>query len=74
MTDPTWIVLEGATDGRVRENVRAFRDQGGFPRYVWAKLDGTWFEERLVNATAGTYKGYPVTEASIPRELRERVS
>ncbi|MDF1489426.1 hypothetical protein [Tessaracoccus caeni] len=55
-------------------NVSAFRDQECFPRYVWAKLDGTWFEARLVNATAGTYKGYPVTEASIPRELRERLS
>ena len=55
-------------------NVSAYRDQGTFPRYVWGRRGNRWFEARLVNAQSGAYKGYPVTEESIPNELRKRVS
>lgn len=65
----TWLraaILKG--------NVSAYRDQGTFPRYVWARLQQRWFEGRLVNAVSGAYKGYPVTEESIPSELREQTT
>ena len=41
----------------------------GFPRYVWAFQDGIWFEGRLVNATQGTYKGYPLHPDERPQVL-----
>jgi len=61
-------------DAILRGNVSAYRDQGTYPRYVWDLLNGQWFEARLVNATSGSYKGYPVTEDNIPRELRKRLT
>ena len=33
---------------------------GGFPRYVWGRVDGVPYEARLVNEVQGTYKGYPL--------------
>lgn len=52
--------------------VSAYRDQDTYPRYVWSKHHDQWYEARLVNAVAGDYKGYPVTEESIPPELLKR--
>lgn len=44
----------------------------GFPRYVWAYEQDTWFEARLVNETQGTYKGYPLSGDQVPRALKQR--
>lgn len=43
-----------------------------FPRYVWAFQQDTWFEARLVNASQGTYKGYPLTSDQVPRAVTQR--
>ena len=39
--------------------------EGGFPRYVWARLDGTVHEARLINRERGQYKGYPLTDDEV---------
>lgn len=67
-------IREWLCEAILRGDVSAYRDQGAFPRYVWDKRQGRWFEARLVNSASGSYKGYPVTEESIPRELLERAS
>lgn len=41
-----------------------------FPRYVWTKQGGTWYEARLVNREQGTYKGYEIVADEVPDELR----
>ncbi|WP_284536456.1 hypothetical protein [Nocardioides sp. T2.26MG-1] len=46
----------------------------GFPKYVWTFKRGTWFEARLVNATQGTYKGYPLADDEVTGGLRARES
>jgi hypothetical protein len=45
--------------------------EGGFPRYVWHRVDSQWYVGRLTNAGLGQYKGYPVVEATaeVPRDL-----
>lgn len=40
--------------------------EGEFPRYAWVEREGVWYEARLVNRTAGTYKGYPLLAAERP--------
>lgn len=67
-------IREWLREAILQGNVSAYRDQGTFPRYVWDKRQDRWFEARLVNAASGSYKGYPVTEESVPRELLERAS
>lgn len=44
----------------------------GFPRYVWAFKDDTWFEGRLVNEVQGTYKGYPLARDEVSKGLVDR--
>lgn len=44
----------------------------GFPKYVWTFKRDTWFEGRLVNATQGTYKGYPLADDEVADGLRAR--
>ena len=61
-----WL-REGIRNG----NVSAYRDQNRFPRYVWAKREGRWFEARVVNSHDGSYKGYPVAEDDVPPQLRK---
>jgi hypothetical protein len=39
---------------------------GSFPRYVWHKLNGRFYEARLTNKANGAYKGYPIEEEQIP--------
>lgn len=43
--------------------------EGGYPRYVWYRSVIGCFEGRLVNAGAGEYKGYPLSEDEWPRGL-----
>ena len=43
--------------------------EGGFPRYVWYRDSGTWYEGRLVNRLLGHYKGYPLHPREYPRGL-----
>lgn len=43
--------------------------EGGFPRYVWYRNEGAWYEGRLVNRQRGDYKGYPVQDSEVPPEL-----
>jgi hypothetical protein len=40
--------------------------EGDFPRYVWAAIDGRYYEARLSNAGLGTYKGYPIFDYEAP--------
>lgn len=40
--------------------------EGEFPRYAWIERDEVWYEARLVNRAAGTYKGYPLLAAERP--------
>lgn len=43
--------------------------EGSFPRYVWYRRGEMCYEARLVNAGAGDYKGYPLTDAECPDGL-----
>ncbi len=45
--------------------------EGTFPRYVWFKHEETVFEGRLVNQTAGEYKGYPLHKSEWPQGIEE---
>lgn len=64
------IVTEWLRRGILDGQVSAYRDQGRFPRYVWSRIQDRWFGARLVNAESGSYKGYPITDGEVPRELR----
>jgi len=44
--------------------------EGAFPRYVWHKEGGRFFEGRLTNQVLGEYKGYPIDLSEVPPELR----
>ena len=39
--------------------------EGGFPRYIWCRVDGTVCEARLSNRGNGEYKGYPLEDDEI---------
>jgi len=41
-----------------------------FPRKVWCQIDGQFFEGRLTNRDSGWYKGYPISEAELPKHFR----
>ncbi len=43
--------------------------EGGFPRYIWYRAAGRFFEGRLTNQSLGQYKGYPVDADEFPAEL-----
>jgi hypothetical protein len=43
--------------------------EGGYRRYVWYRAAIGCFEGRLVNAGAGEYKGYPLSEDEWPPGL-----
>jgi hypothetical protein len=48
-------VLKGLISSQLR---------GGFPQNIWAFTDdGTLFEAQLDNQEAGTYHGYPMSDA-----------
>ncbi len=73
LTDPNQItdwLKQGLRDG----NVSAYRDAGGYPRYVWGKHLDRWFEARLVNSEQGTYKGYPILDEEVPSAILRRQS
>lgn len=44
--------------------------ESSFPRYVWAEMEGEWYEARLVNREQGTYKGYGIDRSELPLALR----
>jgi len=44
--------------------------EGAFPRYVWHRDGGRFFEGRLTNQVLGEYKGYPIDPDEAPPELR----
>lgn len=44
---------------------------GEFPPYVWYKEAAIVYEARLVNKTAGTYKGYPLNLGEWPSDIEE---
>ena len=46
--------------------------EGGFPRCVWYKDDGTVFEGRLVNRELGSYRGYPIDKDEWPRGIEKK--
>jgi len=42
--------------------------EGDFPRYVWYRVSASEvYEARLINRSAGEYKGYPLELDQIPR-------
>lgn len=41
-----------------------------FPRNVWLKKSGIFYEARLVNRGNGGYKGWPLEEFEAPEELK----
>jgi hypothetical protein len=43
--------------------------EGGFPRYVWARVTDQVYEARLTNSGLGQYKGYPLNDHEAPRWL-----
>lgn len=61
----------------VKGNTEALRDgvrrrcvsqifEGGYPRYVWTRINGVLYEARHINGPLGTYKGYRLEEFEMP--------
>lgn len=46
----------------IREGMIGAPWEVDYPRYVWAQIDGEWYEARLVNSGLGHYKGYKLGE------------
>jgi hypothetical protein len=44
--------------------------EGDFPRYVWAQVQGIYYEARLVNRGSGGYKGWSVEASEFPKAIR----
>ena len=40
--------------------------EGGYPHYVWKRVDQDVYEGRLVNSGNGEYKGYPLRVEEYP--------
>ena len=40
--------------------------EGGFPRYVWHRVESQAYEGRLTNRDSGEYKGYPIGDDESP--------
>jgi hypothetical protein len=57
----SWLA-EGIREGRVGAPWELH-----YPRYVWTKQEGIWYEGRLTNAVQGHYKGYALG----PSELED---
>jgi hypothetical protein len=57
----------------LREAIRAGRISkawvGEFPRYVWHRAGGIWYEAQTNTGTAGRYHAYPVEESGVPLGL-----
>jgi len=53
----TRVLRAAIRDGQVSA---AWRD--GFPRMVWAMIDGVLYEARLSNSTQGEYHAYPLED------------
>lgn len=45
--------------------------EAGFPRYVFARRQNKWLQARLTNPQLGQYKGWPVEEFEVPKQLRD---
>lgn len=45
--------------------------EGDFPRWVWGRENGTWYEARQVVPGRGQYKGYAVQENELPSNIRK---
>ena len=61
------------TEGWLRESIEAGRTgtwDGGFPRYVWCRINGTIFEARQGTTGSGLYHGYPLQPEQRVRGLR----
>lgn len=41
---------------------RYFEGDGLYPKHIWYKADGNYWFGFAVNQTAGTYKGWPISE------------
>lgn len=48
-------------------------DPGGFPRYVWGKLDGQYYEARHLSTPGDAYKAYPVEHFELPAGASEKL-
>jgi hypothetical protein len=47
---------------------------GGFPEYVWARLEGAVYLARLTNRTKGEYKGYRLDPIEYPTDRAGRLA
>jgi hypothetical protein len=54
----------------VREGSVSAALEGGFPRYVWRRVEGRVYEGRLSNSGLGEYKGYPIEDFEAPGWLQ----
>jgi hypothetical protein len=41
---------------------------GGFPKYVWAVINGDVYEARHINGPKGDYKGYKLEPVEYPND------
>lgn len=41
--------------------------EGDYPRWVWGRQNGTWYEARQVVPGRGQYKGYALLEEEAPK-------
>ncbi len=61
--DLTLWLREGIRGGHTGDWV------GGFPKYVWRRIEDRVFVARLVNSGNGDYKGYELERHEWPKEL-----
>jgi hypothetical protein len=64
LCDPTFKDADELTSvlaGAMRDGAIGAPWEVDYPRYVWARMNGTWYEARLVNPVLGEYKGYALT-------------
>jgi len=47
--------------------------EGGFPKYVWTRINGVLYEARHINGPQGTYKGYRLEEFERPLDPDDRL-
>jgi hypothetical protein len=57
-----------ALRGAIRQGSVSRIFESGFPKYVWAWVDGRLYEARHINGPLGTYKGYRLEEWIRPQD------
>ncbi len=68
-----WVDIGNALAEGVRRGCVSEATEQGFPKYVWAWLDGDLYEARHLNGFAGKYKGYRLEPPEYPRDPDRRL-